>query len=78
MNIRDKYKELTGEFATHYQGISDEFTEDYKKWLEQQVEKLFTIPVGISVCSCSNPEPIEYPCHPSKQYCKNCEKEITN
>jgi len=41
MNIRDKYKELTGEFATHYQGISDEFTEDYKKWLEQQVEKLF-------------------------------------
>jgi len=41
MNIRDKYKELTGEFATHYQGVSDEFTEDYKKWLEQQVEKLF-------------------------------------
>jgi len=31
-----------------------------------------------SACSCSNPEPIEYPCYPSKQYCKNCEKEITN
>ena len=69
--LKQQYKTMREQSRTMKQYVKD--IEDLEKLLN-----LSPIPVSVSVCSCSNPEPIEYPCYHNKQYCKNCEKEITN